>query len=125
MGIRDKLFGRKRERTVTPRSVAGRRSSTRAPSGSRFHAVVILAGRQSCEAARERSGIPFLSSEAPTLPLEGCDNLVACRCRYQHRPDRRGAARRDVDHGLPERFYEPQDRRLARRGRRASDARSQ
>ena len=54
----------------------------------RWHAVTIEPRHQACEAAFKAAGVRYLSSEAPPLPLAGCD-AVECKCRYRHYRDRR------------------------------------
>jgi len=61
-----------------------------------YHAVAIVPTSRACQAARDCANKRFLSSEAPLLPLEGCD-AGECRCRYQHFSDRRDASRRAAD----------------------------
>lgn len=65
-----------------------------------YHAVSIVPGQRACEVARQNTEARFLSSEAPVLPLAGCD-VGRCTCRYQHHPDRRAEdPRREVDIGV-------------------------
>lgn len=86
-----------------------------------YHAVSVaspLIG--ACRAAEKCNGRRFLSSEAPHLPLSGCDALH-CHCRYQHHEDRRSEESRRVsdDRGLS-RVWNGAERR-ATSGRRISD----
>ena len=53
-----------------------------------FHAVSIKFGKNACAAAQAMTGQRFLASEAPTIPLPGCDAPV-CECRFTHHKDRR------------------------------------
>jgi hypothetical protein len=53
-----------------------------------FHAVSIRPGNNACKAARSIEGQRFLSSNAPRVPLPGCD-ASDCSCRFSHHPDRR------------------------------------
>jgi hypothetical protein len=55
---------------------------------SRFHAVSIAVGRTTCRQVEALIGTRFLGSDAPKLPLSGCDS-GDCRCRYIHHTDRR------------------------------------
>ena len=53
-----------------------------------YHAVSIKISAQACKAARELTGIRFLSSAAPKLPLPACD-VPDCSCHFMHHKDRR------------------------------------
>ncbi len=53
-----------------------------------YHAVAIRPGRRICNAVNEIHGKRMLSSEAPLLPLPGCD-IADCSCSYVHYKDRR------------------------------------
>ncbi len=89
---------------------------TRRGSRRPWHAVMIAAPSNACEAALACKGKRFLSGEAPWLPLEACD-VKRCNCRYRHYEDRRGEPRRqDEKSGAQEQT----NRRLSR-GRRATD----
>ncbi len=76
-------------------------------SGNRYHAVSIHSpdapDNAACYAARTISGKRFLSSEAPALPLAGCDN-AECNCRYFHHSDRRSSVdrRRPLNKSQPD-----------------------
>jgi len=90
---------------------------------TKWHAVKVGLQGTSCALAtlcrRER----FLASEAPALPLPGCDRPETCPCTYRHYTDRRAGPRRTDD--LP-RNPKPEvvDRnRRAARGRRTVDTR--
>ncbi|MFO1427370.1 MAG: hypothetical protein U1F11_10465 [Steroidobacteraceae bacterium] len=89
-----------------------------------WHAVSIESGRAGCPAAREVSGVRFLSKDAPTLPLVGCTDPRGCRCVYRHFDDRRAGPRRHGDHGGQLHrngpFYGGEERRVSR-GRRTTD----
>ena len=84
---------------------------------SPYHAVCVTAGHPSCEAAKQLGMLRFLTGQAPSLPLVGC-NVRPCECRYSHYSDRRTGLDRRVKigeppHGLAE--------RRANHGRRAGD----
>jgi hypothetical protein len=53
-----------------------------------YHAVSIKFGKDACAAAKSLTGERFLASEAPQIPLPGCD-APACECRFTHHKDRR------------------------------------
>lgn len=86
-----------------------------------YHAVSVQPCLMACERIRPLTGKRYLSREAPALPVSGCTNRQ-CRCRYVHHDDRRADERRVIGEGragLP--AYGGPERRLVRRGRRASD----
>ena len=60
---------------------------------NRYHCVEIRPRGKACEQAKRHAGVRYLSSEAPRLPLEGC-NVAQCACRYVHFSDRRVDERR-------------------------------
>jgi hypothetical protein len=70
-------------------------SATLSQRKSPFHAVSIVFGDQACEAVRSCTGIKYLSSEAPRLPIAGCQNRI-CTCHYEHYKDRREESRRAI-----------------------------
>lgn len=55
-----------------------------------FQAVEVSTGLDACEAASALDGQRFLASEAPQLPLQGCDRNK-CSCRFRKLRDRRHA----------------------------------
>ena len=62
-----------------------------------FKGASIQPGDQCCQAVREISSTRFLVEEAPRLPLERCDRIGECACKYNNHPDRRsGDDRRDL-----------------------------
>jgi hypothetical protein len=97
------------------------RSRGAASTASEFHAVEIQCSGNACDAARAATGVRYLSSEAPILPLERCDRRRDCQCRYRHFTDRRGALRRTADGGLPTNAAVEHTERRQRHGRRLED----
>lgn len=88
---------------------------------NRFHAVSIAPGPRCCGAARELRGQRFLSSDAPALPLAGCDRKD-CTCRYEHYQDRRKGLRRARDMGVAiDGWVETDKRGGQKRGRRKDE----
>jgi len=70
------------------------RSAQEVKPGARWRAVRIVPGLICCAAVRQHDEQVFLSSESPTLPMDGCD-VADCRCKYIHLEDRRtGSDRR-------------------------------
>ena len=53
-----------------------------------YHAVSIKFAKEACTAAKALTGERFLATEAPRLPLPGCD-AERCECRFTHHADRR------------------------------------
>ena len=62
--------------------------ANRSAAKSVFHAVSIKFSGNACKAARDIAGQRFLSTDAPKVPLAGCDALE-CNCRFIHHKDRR------------------------------------
>ncbi len=58
-----------------------------------FHAVTLKPCPNACAAVHAITGQRFLSSEAPALPLAGCDQQ-RCDCTYGHWSDRRDRGNR-------------------------------
>ena len=85
----------------------------------RWHAVTVSAGQNACAAAKACKGKRFLSKEAPSLPLEGCDS-AKCHCTYRHFDDRRGAPRRR-DEAIGPTASRANAERRKKGGRRAGD----
>lgn len=85
-----------------------------------WNAVTISCGPKACQAARSCGARRWLSSEAPRLPMSGCDSTV-CECRYRHHPDRRAKPRRQMDRDFIGRYFNGREQRLGPRGRRQSD----
>ena len=70
------------------------------PKPKNYHAVSIRSGPDSCESVKAFRGKRYLATEAPPLPVPGCD-AAACDCRFRHHEDRRsGEDRRDMYPGF-------------------------
>jgi len=85
----------------------------------RWHAVMVVPRGEGCAASQACRNKRFLASEAPRLPLEGCD-AASCGCRYRHYDDRRGPPRRQDDAAAAVTARSERNRRT-RAGRRATD----
>jgi hypothetical protein len=92
-----------------------------------WHAVAISTGSTCCKAAQKLKQTRFLSSQAPSLPLQGCTESRQCHCKYKHFSDRRSGPRRATESELFQNALArhtaaamTQERR-SRRGRRATD----
>jgi len=92
-----------------------------------WHAVGIVTGVSCCRAAAFLRETRFLSNQAPTLPLQGCTQPKACRCRYKHFSDRRRGPRRATESDLYQSALARHataawaNERRSLRGRRATD----
>jgi hypothetical protein len=62
---------------------------TRSSRRRSFKGAAINPCENSCEASRALAGKRFLVEHAPRLPLEGCDKIDTCACKYHNYPDRR------------------------------------
>jgi hypothetical protein len=86
-----------------------------------WHAVSVVAGPSSCQAARGLSQTRYLSRDAPRLPLPACMSPASCSCSYKHHVDRRGQPRRKDDlSGLRRSVHSGTERRTVL-GRREDD----
>jgi hypothetical protein len=85
-----------------------------------WHAVSIVSSTPACRKACSLARVRFLSSQAPSLPLEGCE-MRSCSCHYRHHEDRRRRARRAADVAASGAYWRGPERRHAG-GRRATDA---
>ena len=84
-------FRREPDPLVTPLLAPNR------PLKSRYRAVRLAAAAACCPAAERLGRRRFLLTEAPRLPLEHCNRIIRCRCRYKHYADRRsGDDRRQI-----------------------------
>jgi len=81
---------RRTQKSIAQRPIAKApaRPSAGQPDSNKFHAVSIRVGSGACTAAMGLLGERFLASEAPQLPLPGCD-AADCQCRFIHFKDRR------------------------------------
>jgi hypothetical protein len=86
-----------------------------------WHAVSVVAGPLHCPAVEGLRDKRFLSDQAPLLPLPECSSPSRCKCVYRHFADRRGAARRATDSGMPATPRTGEERREKKRGRRRED----
>lgn len=108
-------------RVATDARPGERREATRPAEDTRFRAVSIRPGEDSCEAARQFGNMRFLCAKAPRLPVPECTAPV-CNCRYVHFSDRRsGQDRRRTYDWTRERNLGVVNRR-SRGGRRSTDS---
>lgn len=83
------------EPTLAP---ASRTVARRAPKTPSYEAVSVQPCLEACRAAWDQQAVRYLASDAPALPLAGCD-VEKCTCRYAHHEDRRAAEDRRDDVG--------------------------
>jgi hypothetical protein len=67
-------------------------------SRHRWHSVMIVPSSTACFVSQACKRNRYLSSDAPRLPLSGC-NADHCNCKYRHYADRRGAPRGAEERG--------------------------
>lgn len=116
------VLKRARDLFGTPASEETKLEAPKRPARP-WHAVSIVPGHKPCAAAAGLVRKRFLSREAPTLPLEACDQ-EHCSCRYDHHNDRRKGPRRASEMGVSVDGYEGVDKRGGpKRGRRKTDRR--
>ena len=72
----------------SPKDRQARRISSVSRGGGEFHAVSIKPGAYACSQANEMAGERFLATEAPEIPLPGCQSSN-CECHFVHHHDRR------------------------------------
>ena len=89
---------RNRQSQPRPADKADVRIIRPSQTNSAYHAVSIRPGRRVCQRVKELDGKRLLSSEAPMLPVPGCD-VADCECSFVHYKDRRcGKDRRSPFH---------------------------
>lgn len=71
-----------------------------------FRAIKIRPDKHACPSVAQLKEKTWLCREAPLLPLNSCDHLLTCKCRYLHLDDRRQEARREADNGLPRKYLD-------------------
>ena len=65
------------------------KAATKSSRRRSFKGAAINPCENSCEASKALAGKRFLVEHAPRLPLEGCDRIAGCTCKYHNYPDRR------------------------------------
>ena len=98
-----------------------RTSQQRTTPIQRYHSVSVVSSvdDEVCEVSRRMRNKRFLASNAPPLPLPGCD-AERCPCVYQHHTDRRKGG--DRRHPFPRHaLHTATSDRRASEGRRESD----
>ena len=92
---------------------------TRVPS---YPAVSVEPDKETCcKAVLEIAEKRFLASEAPALPVDACDRFAQCQCRYKKWDDRRQEERRMTVAGMGNQYFNGDEKRALKRGRRDTD----
>ena len=86
------------KRSPRPQAVESRPQAVATAQQEAYRCVVLVPGMDSCAGAQALAGSRLLASDAPVLPVEGCD--VRCNCSYRRYSDRRSENRRRTDDGL-------------------------
>ena len=108
------------------RQAARRRSAPAKVPVNPYAGVMIRPCLEACAVATQQRGTRYLSTEAPTLPLPGCDT-DECRCRYSYQDDRREHEDRRFSLKVTETFGMKRtvaERRSATRADRRASART-
>jgi len=84
-------------------------------------AVSVRSSEDACQAIRQVQKGRVLSTDAPLLPLDGCDRPGRCTCYYQHFDDRRDGPRRQAEGAPPVRAAAADSERRCSSGRRAEE----
>ena len=71
-----------------PKARETRRISSGPRARGTYHAVSIKPGAYACSMANDIAGQRFLATEAPQIPLPGCQSSN-CECHFVHHDDRR------------------------------------
>lgn len=87
-----------------------------------YAAVQLCPCINSCESARWVSKKTFLATELNHLPIENCDRVEACDCKFKHLADRRHQEdRRSFSYIFQDVFQAEEHRDMKKRGRRKND----
>jgi len=91
------LLLRKRQLSESPVSVQSRTAKSRPLAQSAkpnststdYRAASLQVEKTSCAAALDLAGKRFLAAEIPAIPLQECDRIGACACKFRKYSDRR------------------------------------
>ena len=112
------IWFKRNKNNDTKRPTTSQKNSSVTTKQTQFASVALQCSDQACKSAVSMRGTPLLASEAPVLPLAGCDSN-ACKCAYQKVADRREEGRRTADHGIQPLIFDGEENRDAS-DRRAS-----
>lgn len=82
---------------LRPKTSKKKKKSANKIVHGKYHCVTVDFSKGACDAVKKLNRQRILSSEAPVLPLSGCDAEI-CNCRFHHYEERRGEERRDAYH---------------------------
>ena len=83
-----------------------------------YHAVKISPSQNACDPVKWVSSKLFLKTELTRLPLESCDRIDKCLCKFQHFDDRRQNEDRRNDSVVLQNVYAGVENRKMRVDRR-------
>lgn len=92
------------------------------PSINKFRAIQVVPCDEACNAAIRNSKKTFLETELKGFPLEQCDHIAQCMCKFRHLDDRRQSEERRASSALLQSVFGGEERRgLLKKGRRKND----
>lgn len=90
--------------------------------GKDYRASSIVPGLKCCSAAKASVGKRYLHRDSPRVPLANCTMPSVCSCTFRKVSDRRDSERRQIGVSETGRWFAgPENRKVAKRGRRNSD----
>ena len=114
-GLLDKISRERHAKKPTPIA-----APKRANAAGDFRSVSVAPSLVCCSAALHAAGTPYLSRQAPRLPLEGCTMPATCSCKFRKTIDRREGDRRLFGATETNRWFAGRDNRK-RVSRRATE----
>lgn len=118
--------GNGKNRGNSGKNISDRKRKARYGARNPYAALSIIPGNNPCETAQRVSVKKYLVSEAPKLPLQGCDR-AHCQCKFMEHNDRREShedRRNPCASALTTQLFETTgepNRRQRRGGRRKTD----
>jgi hypothetical protein len=111
-GLLDKISRERQAKNPAP-SAAPKRPNT----AGDFRSVSVAPCLICCSAAVRAARTPYLSRQAPRLPLDGCTMPASCSCKFRKSVDRREGDRRLFGATETNRWFAGRDnrKRLSRR----------
>lgn len=111
-GLLDKISRERQAKKPAP-VAAPKRSNT----AGDFRSVSVVPNLICCLVASQAAERPYLSRQAPRLPLDGCTMPKSCSCKFRKNGDRREGDRRLFGAQETNRWFAGRDnrKRLSRR----------